>query len=202
VEMKNDCVIYDFETLGQDQKKSVVLSMAALAFTESRFLSDNPYTYEELLYSSKYIKFNAQDQVYNYKRTIDNSTLEWWTKQPAEARKALKPSSEDVLIVELYPFVMDLVNEPSKIKKVYTRGNTFDPMILQYLLEDIGKKDPFPWWSVRDTRSMIEGMSYGSDIINKFIPEGLEKVFVQHDPIHDISMDIMRLQTLARVLIL
>jgi hypothetical protein len=199
--MKNDCIIYDFETLGQDQRKSVVLSMAALAFNEEKFVSENPYTYEELLMSAKYIKFNVEDQVNKYKRTIDKSTLEWWSKQPPEARKTLTPSKDDVSIVELYPFVMDLIDDPVNVKKVYTRGNTFDPMFLQYLLEDLGKKDPFPWWTVRDTRSMLEGMAYGSDISNKFIPEELKEAFVHHNPIHDIAMDIMRLQTLSRILL-
>lgn len=200
--MKNDCLIYDFETLGQDQRKSVVLSMAALPFTEARFVSDNPYTYEELLYSAKYIKFDAQEQVTKYGRTIDKDTLEWWSKQPPEARKSLTPSKDDVSVVELYPFIMDLLDDPKNAKKVYTRGNTFDPMFLQYLLEDIGQKDPFPWWCVRDTRSMIEGMSYGSDIKNSFMPDELKEVFVHHNPIHDISMDVMRLQFLARILVL
>lgn len=195
--MKNDCIIYDFETLGQNQRKSVVLSLAALPFTEARFTSDNPYTYEELLYSAKFIKFNAQEQVGKYGRTIDKSTLEWWAQQPAEARKQLAPSSSDVSIAELHPFIMDLVDRPQDVKKVYTRGNTFDPIFLESLLENIGQKDPFPWWTVRDTRSMIEGMAYGSGLANHFIPEGLEKAFVKHDPIHDIAMDIMRIQTLA-----
>ena len=195
--MKNDCIIYDFETLGQNQRKSVVLSLAALPFTEARFTSDNPYTYEELLYSTKFIKFNAQEQVGKYSRTIDKSTLEWWSKQPAEARKQLAPSDKDVSIVELYPFIMDLVDKPQDVKKVYTRGNTFDPIFLESLLENIGQKDPFPWWTVRDTRSMIEGMAYGSGLSNQFIPEGLEKAFVKHDPTHDVVMDVMRIQSLA-----
>ena len=200
--MKNDCIIYDFETLGQQPRESVVLSMAALPFTEARFVSDNPYTYEELLSSTKFIKFKAQEQVGVYKRKIDHGTLEWWGKQPIEARRSLTPSSEDVPLVELYPFVMDLIDDPKNAKKIYTRGNTFDPLFLESLLEAIDKKDPFPWWVVRDTRSMIEGMSYGADIQNSFIPEGLEKAFVKHDPIHDVSIDVMRIQTLARILIM
>jgi hypothetical protein len=200
--MKNDCIIYDFETLGQQPKESVVLSMAALPFTEARFLSDNPYTYEELLCSTKFIKFDVKEQVSIYKRKIDNGTLEWWSKQPAEARKSLTPSSEDVPLVEIYPFIMDLVNEPKNVKKVYTRGNTFDPLFLESLLEAMSKKDPFPWWNIRDTRSMIEGMSYGADMSNSFMPEGLEKAFIKHNPIHDVSIDVMRIQTLARILIM
>ena len=200
--MKNNCIIYDFETLGKNPRESVVLSMAALPFTEERFISDNPYTYEELLNSTKYIKFNAQEQVSVYKRKIDNETLEWWSKQSAEARKSLAPSANDAPLVELYPFIMDLIDSPSNAKKVYTRGNTFDPLFLESLLENIGKKDPFPWWNMRDTRSMIEGMSYGANIKNNFIPDDLKTVFVSHNPIHDISIDVMRIQFLARILVL
>ena len=43
-------------------------------------------------------------------------------------------------------------------------------------------------------------MSWGIDLRNGFIPEGLESVFVAHDPQHDIVMDVMRLQTLALAL--
>jgi hypothetical protein len=198
--MKNDCIIYDFETLGKQPRSSVVLSMAALPFNEDKFVSDNPYTYEELLYSAKLIKFTVQEQVTKYKRTIDKETLEWWSKQSAVARKGLAPSPADVPLVELYPFLMDLIDDPKNAKKVYTRGNTFDPLFLESLLENIGQADPFPWWKVRDTRSMIEGMAFGSGLSNSFMPEGLEKVFVHHDPIHDVSIDVMRIQTLARLI--
>ena len=200
--MKNNCIIYDFETMDNNPRESVVLSMAALPFNEDRFISDNPYTYEELLNSTKFIKFNAQEQVAVYKRKIDNETLEWWSKQSAEARKSLAPSASDAPLVELYPFIMDLIDNPSNAKKVYTRGNTFDPLFLESLLENLGKNDPFPWWNMRDTRSMIEGMSYGANIKNSFIPDDLKAAFVSHDPIHDVSMDVMRLQFLARILIL
>jgi len=198
--MKNDCIIYDFETLGKNPKESVVLSMAALPFTEERFTSDNPYTYEELLYSTKYLKFDAQEQVTVYKRKIDNITLQWWTKQPAEARKSLAPSDSDAPLTDLYPFLMDLIDDPAHAKKVYTRGNTFDPLFLESLLEAIDKQDPFPWWIVRDTRSMIEGMTFGTDIKNNFVPDELKDKFVPHNPIHDVSIDVMRIQYIARIL--
>lgn len=198
--MKNNCIIYDFETLGKNPRESVVLSMAALPFTEERFVTDNPYTYEELLYSTKFIKFNAQEQVGKYGRKIDKETLEWWSKQPPEARLSLTPSEDDVPLVELYPFLMDLLNDPKDAKKIYTRGNTFDPLFLESLLQNINQVDPFPWWNVRDTRSMIEGMTYGTDIRNNFIPDELKEVFVAHNPIHDVAMDVMRIQYVARIL--
>ena len=200
--MKNDCIIYDFETLGQYPNESVVLSMAALPFTEQRFIADEPYSYEELLYSAKFIKFSVQDQVKQYGRKIDKESVEWWSKQPEEARASFTPSDIDAPLVELHPFIMDLVDDPSKVKKVYTRGNTFDPIFLESLLHSINKKDPFPWWNIRDTRSMIEGMSYGADMRNDFIIPELKDKFVLHHPTHDIAMDVMRLQMLARILLL
>jgi hypothetical protein len=49
---------------------------------------------------------------------------------------------------------------------------------------------------------MIDGMLLGSNMNNKFIPEGLETEFVAHDPRHDIAMDVMRMQVLTRAIVL
>jgi hypothetical protein len=45
----NNACIFDFETLSQEQTNGVVLSMAMTNFAESRFTSDIPYTFEELV---------------------------------------------------------------------------------------------------------------------------------------------------------
>jgi len=200
--MKNNCIIYDFETLGKDPRESVVLSMAALPFTEERFVTDNPYTYNELLMNAKFIKFNVKEQVEVYGRKVDKETLEWWSKQSPEARKSLAPSKDDAPLIELHPFLMDLLNNPKDAKKIYTRGNTFDPIFLESLLQNINQVDPFPWWNIRDTRSMIEGMTFGTDIRNDFMPDELKEHFIHHNPIHDIAIDVMRLQYVARILVL
>ena len=85
-------------------------------------------------------------------------------------------------------------------KAVWTRGNTFDPIYLRTILDATGDTDPFTqWWAIRDTRSFIEGMLYGSGIKNTFIPDGLKEKFVGHDPKHDVVMDVMRMQFLARL---
>ena len=75
-----------------------------------------------------------------------------------------------------------------KVKKSYTRGNTFDPMFLQYLMTSTGYKDPFHWRVVRDTRSMIEGMSFGMKVDNDFRPKEIENQFIKHDPKLDIIL--------------
>lgn len=192
----SECVIYDFETLGLDTRKSVVLSFAILQYTESRFV-DSPYTYEELLDSCHYIKFDVEDQVNRFSRKIDKSTLDWWKEQGEEAMKQFKPSSFDKQIDSLFDFIDEKIERKS-VKKSFTRGNTFDCMFLEYLMRDTKKPDPFHWSTIRDTRSMIEGMTFGLDVSNSFVPDGLGTKFVKHDPRHDIAMDVMRMQVLAQ----
>lgn len=196
----NECTIYDFETLGQDQQRSVVLSFAILSFSESRYVS-NPYTYEELLANTKYIKFNVEEQVKVYKRTITKETLDWWAEQGKEAQDSqLKPSPNDKSISELYQFIVDNIDVANH-EKAFTRGNTFDPIFLDSVLANCGKVNPMHWGSIRDTRSYIEGMSFGSGLKNSFVPsEELQAKFVKHDPCHDIVMDVMRMQTLAQAI--
>ena len=195
----NECVIYDFETLSQDQHKGVVVSFALLPFSENRYI-DNPYTYEELLDNCKYIKFNIAEQVETYGRSVSKSTLQWWNEQGAEAKKELKPSAEDKSITQLYDFLtsnIDLKNH----KKAFTRGNTFDPIFLDSILKESGKVNPMHWGSIRDTRSMIEGMSFGMTLDNGFMPGDLKDKFIKHNPRHDIAMDVMRMQLLAQAIL-
>ena len=194
----NECVIYDFETLSQDQQRGVVISLAILSYTESRFVSD-PYTYEELLDNCKKIKFNVEEQVKKYNRTISKETVAWWQQQNKEAQKQLAPSSEDVSIDNLYQFLVDNIDLQNH-QKAFTRGNTFDPIFMDSVLAQCGKVNPMHWGSIRDTRSFIDGLSYGAKLSNKFIPEGLESKFVPHDPCHDIVMDVMRMQTLVKAI--
>jgi len=193
----NECVIYDFETLSQDQNKGVVISLAILSYSESRFVS-NPYTYEELLDNCKKIKFNVEEQVTKYNRTISKETLGWWKAQNKEAQKQLAPSSEDVSIDLLYDFLIENIDLKNH-KKAFTRGNAFDPIFMDSLLKENNKVNPMHWGSIRDTRSYIEGLAFGSTLSNKFIPDGLNEKFVPHDPSHDIVMDVMRMQTLIQV---
>jgi hypothetical protein len=195
----NTAVIYDFETLSQNQIRGVVLSFAMLPFAPSRFTNPElSYTYEELLSKTKFIKFNVEEQVKKYDRKIEKKTLEWWSQQGDLAKKQLKPSSEDQSISELYSFFV--LNKPVNLDTVYTRGNTFDPVFFQHIIEQTGNTMPYDWWMDRDTRSLIDGLSWGSGMKNSFMPPNCEDKFVHHDPCHDIVLDVMRLQTLVQAI--
>ena len=191
--------IYDFETLGQEPKKSAVLCLAVLSYDDKDFLKGNGLDYDELIANSHYIKFDVADQVKNYGREINPDTLEWWKSQGESAKKVLKPSADDKPISVLRSWMINALDwEPNKYERVYTRGNTFDPIFLSEL-----NADPFMWWSIRDTRSYIDALLLGSEVTdNRFVPEKYADKFIHHDPRHDIVMDIMRMQELTRAILL
>ncbi len=190
-------MIFDFETLSTDRVNGVVLSLALLVYDPNRFNENDQYTYTELLENSQFIKLKVDDQVKNYGRKIDQDTLKWWGDQSKEARQSqFIPNENDQPLDQLLPFVQKHT-ESHSLKKVFSRGNTFDNIFLDYIAIDTGQNVPWPHWVVRDTRSMIEGMAYGSELSNSFIPEGLDQFFIPHDPQHDIVMDVMRMQALA-----
>jgi hypothetical protein len=189
-------IIYDYETLGTDTRTAPILSVAILGYDPGRFLTDNPYNFTELCMATTQYKFDVKDQVQNHGKVIDKDTLEWWKGQPKELRDAqLVPLADDLPLIALYDCFKLHCKNPDA---VFTRGNTFDPMITTFTLKDQGKSEPYHWGKVRDTRSFIEGLSYTSGLSNKFIPEDLKDIFVAHDPVHDVVIDVMRMQSVIR----
>ena len=136
-------------------------------------------------------------KVEKFNRKIEKSTLDWWKNQSKEAQEQLKPSSNDVSIDTLYDFMVREMNYES-MKSVWTRGNSFDPVLLDSILIATNKPKFKNWWAIRDTRSFLDGLLYGSNIRNNFMPDGVEAVL--HDPRYDIALDVYRMQTVIREL--
>ncbi len=195
----SNAVIYDFETLSQNPVDGVVVSVAILPFDQDRFFKANEqYTYEELLRKTKVMKFNVADQV-RRGRKIQKSTLEWWRQQSEEAQEQLKPDADDHYINDLPEFFKKIAGD--NLTVVYTRNNTFDPVYLKSICDQLEVPFPYSWWLTRDTKSLIDGMTWGqADIKDSFIVPGLESLFVAHDPRHDVAMDVMRIQYLSNIL--
>ena len=191
-------IIYDFETLGQNPDSAPVVSFAILEYDPEKFLTD-PYEFYQLVNDALFIKFNVKEQIQTYNRIAEKDTINWWKDQSKEAQKGLIPNENDLSIAAFKDILLGNF-QCHKVKHVFTRGNTFDPIFLKSILGCSNQEDPFPWWTIRDTRSFIEGLSYGSDIDNRFIPDGLTDAMIAHDPVHDIAMDVMRMQYLIRTL--
>lgn len=199
--MSKDSVIFDFETLSLNRWRAVISCVAGIRFSEDRYTSDEPYTFDELVDSAHFMKFAVGSQVEYYGRKIDKGTLDWWREQPKAAQNALiEPKDDDVPFEQILMFFQSLIRHHETVDRVYTRGNTFDPIIVDGILEQLNEPELFPHWKIRDTRSMIDGLAFGANIKNSFVVPGLENKFIAHDPRHDVAMDIMRMQYVVRLL--
>lgn len=195
------CFIYDYETMGKEPETAPIVSLAYLSFDTDKMIEDNGYDYHDLVRKSSFAKFDVADQVRRLGRKIEKGTVEWWSKQSKEAQEAIKPRTDDLKLEALYD--MFFHEAQKQYDWVFTRGNTFDPMFTRHCLFALGKNDPFPFWTIRDTRSYIDGLLVGNEELgNSFVVPGLENSFVAHDPRHDVAMDVMRIQTLRREILL
>jgi len=189
-------VIFDFETLGLERTSCVVLSVGIFNFDIDRFI-DNPYTFEEIYENASFYKFDVEEQVKQYNRQIEKGTLEWWASQDEEVRQAqMLPSPNDISITELKNIVP---RHFENVKTIWTRGNTFDPIVMDYLLQQLGMP-VLPYWRIKDTRSYIDALLYGTKLDNKFTPPGVSEDIAKHDPRVDIALDVLRIQFLIREL--
>ena len=84
----------------------------------------------------------------------------------------------------------------NKLDYIFSRNNTFDPVIVQSICSDLNLPLPYDWWKIRDTKSFIMGLTYTAGIKDNFIPAEAEHKYVEHDPRHDVVLDVMRMQTL------
>jgi hypothetical protein len=193
-------LIFDFETLSQNPINGALVSCALLTF-DMDILPLNGYTYEELLSRVKYFKFNVKDQVEFWNRRVDPKTLEWWQQQSKEALATIKPSKEDLPLKDFMPWFTSNFNR-DKLQYIFTRNNTFDPVIIQSICTDYIPEQaiPYDWWKIRDTKSFIMGLTYGHNIKDNFIPPEADGKYVKHDPRHDVVLDVMRLQVLLYTL--
>jgi hypothetical protein len=187
-------LIFDFETLSQNPINGALVSCALLTF-DMDILPVNGYSYEELLSRVKYFKFDVKEQVDRWNRRVDPKTIEWWQQQSKEALATIKPTPDDQPLTEFIPWMENhFVRE--KIQYVFTRNNTFDPVIVQSVCGDLNLTVPYDWWKIRDTKSFIMGLTWGHAIKDSFIPPMAENKYVKHDPRHDVVLDVARLQTL------
>jgi hypothetical protein len=193
-------VIYDYETLSSVPAEAPVVAMSIYNFDMDRFTS-NPYTLEEIVDNAGFYKFEVSEQVQKLGRKIDQRTLDWWMEQDKAVRDAMiVPKPDDISVTKLSEIFKSHYN---KGDLVFTRGNTFDPIITDFMLKAMGMNPNLHHFAdIRDTRSYIDGMSYGSNLINSFTPPELEgKPLNKHDPRVDIALDILRMQSLAKAIL-
>lgn len=201
--------IFDFETMGQDLQKCVLLDCSYVIFDWDVFYYEKGYTFYELEQLVRRAKFDVTHQVKNLRYVIEKESLEWWKSQEGRVRDKIQPSSEDVtpewFLEDLGDYLEDNLGYP--LKAWWSRSNAFDPVILWRLTDNLvhsGKvQKHLPHWKVRDTRTFIDAKMNFSLKNNGFVPvedeEEWNRIFEKHNSTHDVVADILRLQTLTRI---
>lgn len=202
-------IIIDYETMGQNVFTLPFVDCSILAFDWERFTSENPYSFHELVSASEKYKVSVKDQIENYGAKVEKSTVQFWSEQDKSVRSKVAPKSDDLTVVEFYDKIINYLNRSGKIDYWWSRSNTFDPLILQRYAQLIGKdtdqaiKDRLKYWAIRDTRSFIDAKTNFNRKMTSFCPisdeDEWKKIFEKHNSAHDISADVLRLQTLTRI---
>lgn len=197
-------IILDFETLSQNSRKCVSFECSAFIFDRKKMISDAPYTMKDVM-KTKYFKLDTMEQIEKFGFEIEDSTLDFWSKQDKTVRARMKPQKGDLSANAFTEELVNYVKNEGPVTYWWSRSNTFDPIILERLFEAAGKKEVFAkyfkYWAVRDTRTFIDAaMDFEGD--NGFVPvqdsQYWEKNFVKHDSQWDIIADVLRLQAIIR----
>lgn len=131
----------DLETLAVTPQ-ATVLTLGAVHF--------NPYGngYGDKLYLR--IDIDEQDTL---GREVDPKTIEWWSKQdPVIMEEAFNPDNRVSL--------SDAMDQFHKFawgcKAFWSHGATFDLVIIEDVLRQLGKPVPWNFWQLRDTRTIFD----------------------------------------------
>ena len=195
-------LIIDFETMGVDSTTCAVVDCSAFIFDWDRFLT-NPYTMSDLNQVKRF-KLSVAEQAKNYGYAVEKSVLEFWSQQEKEVRSRVSPKPDDLTLNEFTEQFHKYIST-TEIKCWWSRSNTFDPIILERLFAEKGKKqlmaNNLKYYAVRDTRTFIDAkLDFPKQ--NGFIPvsdvEYWEKNFKQHDSSWDVLADVLRMQAIIR----
>lgn len=179
---------FDIET-GGISPTSVVLSASILYFDPREKL-----TYQQLLDSTFFIKFNVVDQLQRLKRTTDKSTLDWWNTQSDYARKInLIPTKTDVTVETGLQLLNKYVKSYPESSIIWARGS-MDEAIITNLYQTVDIEMPVKYNQWRDIRTAVD-ILYGStngycDVEH---PEFNKDMVIKHLPYHDVCYDVMML---------
>lgn len=200
--MRGKNLIFDFETLGTNLIDGFpILDIAYYVFDADRFKT-NPYSFNELTNSIQYVKFDVSHYCQRYGYKPEASTVDWWQTQDKTVRDKIKPKESDVSISEFADKFLDYLTD-NKPDFWWSRGNTFDPIVMYRIFNDLNRSDEFnklcPHWAVRDVRTYIDSkFDFDPKVKNGFVlPEWID-VFNAHDSVHDVAVDILRLQTIVK----
>lgn len=194
IKMTINTVIIDIETL-DTAPTAVILSIGAFAF--DRF--DLNGTLENIKNSSieknegpyhLYYVCNLNDQLVSSKRTISQSTLDWWRRQSHENNKHIFLNYNSQNLEKALNALLDKMNEWKRLSdnfRFYFRGTDFDPVIIKNAFSEYGLPTPWEYYNVRDVRTYIDALS--GDDSGYLDGHKLSFNYIKHNSLHDAMRD-------------
>jgi len=130
----------DLETLGT-RPDGVILSIGGVKFDPN----------SDKIYDEFHYRLEVDEQI-DRGRSVDEGTVEWWGKQPAEVVEAAFGNEGRISIDEfLDVFKRWCVSADT----FWSQGPTFDMVMLENLYLQYGKHYPWSFWQVRDSRTLF-----------------------------------------------
>lgn len=142
MEQMNHLMI-DLETLGKGTNAPVVSIGACIFNPDTREISG--------------FKFRASIQIDEAlkNRTPDASTLNWWMGQDDAAKRGIFTTNPDKIGIKEALINLAAFIETHEIAYVWGNGATFDITLLETLYEQYEIKVPWPFWAIRDVRTVV-----------------------------------------------
>ena len=133
----------DLETLGT-RPDGVILSIGGVKFDPN----------SDKIYDEFHYRLEVDEQI-DRGRSVDEGTVEWWGKQPAEVVEAAFGNEGRISIDEfLDVFKRWCVSADT----FWSQGPTFDMVMLENLYLQYEKHYPWSFWQVRDSRTLFSIM--------------------------------------------
>ena len=180
--------VFDIETLGK-KSDSVILSMAAIYFNP-----DDKPSPKQMRENAFFAKFDVRDQRYRLKRSMGQSTMDWWKKQCDNVKIAsFIPNEIDCRFEDGYEAMREWADSKNDTKCwVWARGN-LDQLVLDDIEEQCGLTPIWPFSRWRDVRTAIDFLYNTTDgYVNVNYPGFDSKIDIsKHNPIDDCLLDAM-----------
>ena len=186
-------VMFDIETLGIEST-CVVLSFAAIPFE----LNEAP-DYQELLDRACFVKLHVQQQIKEFKRTVDKETMDWWAKQSdlAKEKSFNIDNKRDTDAATGLSILRDSLGLKKKTEDnkdfVFWARGSLDQLVIDSLSKKVHGQMLIPFSNWRDVRTAVDLLNEGSVGGYCRVPGFDSGVVLKHDPVHDCAFDIMQL---------
>lgn len=180
--------ICDLETMSTFEG-GMMLSMGMVAADITK-----EYTFHELVNMGIERKYSVKEQKH---RHVQQTTVEWWKKQGAEASRVLSRLPTDLPYTEVIEHVREYIvgKDISSYTLWFSRG-PIDYYIMRHIhcFDNGQAEESLPWkfWNLRDSRSFLHGLGIRAGKID--LPNGILDGFVEHNALHDCAADFLRLQ--------